>query len=93
MNGMQQTQGWTLMDVVPVILGPGQPGEPFVIQMGAGVNGWYYSVNQLGNPPIVEEAYKYGGFTNQFDELIPLWSTYCLDSVEFIYYPLNPGSG
>jgi len=58
------------------------------------VNGWYYDCRQSGSlTPVSFEAYAYGAFTGQFNQLAELWSTYRLDSVEVQYLPLNPGAG
>jgi hypothetical protein len=50
MQGMQQTEGWDLIDMVPIILdlSAGDPTLPAFVQFQAGVNGWNYSVVQNG---------------------------------------------
>jgi len=91
---MQQVSTWDLVDIVPILGGTGNPNEPTIVQIGTGVNGWYYDCRQTGSlTPVSEAAFAYGAFTGQFDQLAELWSTYRLDSVEVQYVPLNPGAG
>jgi hypothetical protein len=65
MQGMQQTEGWDLIDMVPIILdlSAGDPTLPAFVQFQAGVNGWNYSVVQNGQPISAESAF-YGDITN-----------------------------
>ena len=44
MQGMQKVDTWDLIDIVPIVQGSGVPGVPFLVQLGASVNGWYYDV-------------------------------------------------
>lgn len=65
---------------------------PVFIELCAGPNLWSWKAYQSGTV-ISEQAFEYGGFTLQFNELAALWSTYRLDAVKVEFYPNNTGAG
>lgn len=81
------TDDWNLRDIIPVIVPPGNQGEPLILVVIAGVNGLRYKLLNYGSGTIGGFDYSYGNLTGQFNKLAGLYESYRLKRVSFNWRP------